>query len=543
MYFSVFALLLAASLQAQDLTEINRILDEMSQKLGTGASLVIQQNGTTIFSRSTVDSTPARTINIASASKWLSGFVLMTVVDEGKLSLDDTVDLYLPDFRGSTGKATVRQLFSMTSGFGPTDPSCVNDRRTTLEECAKQIATVAPAVPPGTGFIYGSTGMQLAARIAEIATGKRWADLFRERLVLPLGLTGTRVTLLQADSNPLIAGGCVSNATDYQRVLNVILNGGVHEGRRILSSKAIDAMLADQTRGARIIFSPYSQYDATQPGSGGTRYGIGNWQQTVSNNVLEESSSTGAFGFTPWIDYTRNLTGVLSILNDNPDVFPYYVRIREVLRTQIPSAKLIRRGVTNAANYSSGKLVPGEIATLLGDAIGATSPRVTISGLTAPILAASRNQLSIVVPFELAGRSGVDLKVNDLPSIVIPFETADPGLFTLSQDGTGLAAALNQPTAPGDIVVLYLTGTGALNPPGSNTGPATASLKQVVGKVEVEIDGRPAEVLYAGPSPGSIESLTQINARVPLATRSGNVSVKVRVDGIPDAGNALIAIR
>jgi uncharacterized protein (TIGR03437 family) len=237
------------------------------------------------------------------------------------------------------------------------------------------------------------------------------------------------------------------------------------------------------------------------------------------------------------------MTGVLSILNDNPDVFPYYVRIREVLRTQIPPAKLIRRGVTNAANYSSGKLVPGEIATLFGDAIGATSPRVTISGLTAPILAASRNQLSIVVPFELAGRAGVDLKVNDLPSIVIPFETADPGLFTLSQDGTGLAAALNQPTAPGDIVVLYLTGTGALNPPGSNTGPATASLKQVVGKVEVEIDGRPAEVLYAGTSPGSIESLTQINARVPQATRSGNVTVKVRVDGIPDAGNALIAIR
>lgn len=555
-----FLMTLGLCLRAQNFAEVDRIMDEMRQTLGAGATLVVQQNGATVYSRSTGDWSATRATSIASASKWLSGALLMTVVDAGEISLNDTVDRYLPEFTGPSGKATVRQLFSMTSGFGVNEPACVMDRSTTLEACARQIAGVSLALPPGTGFIYGSTGMQLAARIAEVATGKRWADLMRERLTGPLGMTSTRVSLLSADGNPLVAGGYVSSAQDYQRFLNMVLNGGVFEGRRILSSRAVDEMLADQTAGARIVASPYAQFDLTQPGAGATRYGIGNWRQTVTNGVLEESSSTGAFGFTPWVDFTRNLTGALSILNDNPNVFPFYRRIRDALRRQIPAAKLVRRGVTNAANYSAGRVVPGQICTIFGDGIGPEQlvvtdfaggrvplvlggTRVTVGGVEAPIFVAARNQLSVIVPFELAGRVSAELKVNALPGIVVPVEPSDPGLFTLSQDGNGLAAAVNVPASAGQVVLFYATGLGQTDPAGVTGGIAGATLKRVAGGVRVEIDGRQAEVLYAGTAPGLIEGLTQLNVLVPVGVRTGMVRVRLSVDGVVGSGDAMLQIR
>jgi uncharacterized protein (TIGR03437 family) len=523
-----------SSASAQNLSELDRILDEMRQSIGASATLLVQQNGQTIYSRSTGDWSATRAIPIASASKWLSGAVLMTVVDEGRLSLDHTVDRYLPEFTGPSGKATIRQLFSMTSGFGPTDPPCVNDRSTTLEACAKDLATVSLAIPPGTGFIYGSTGMQLAARIAEVATGRRWSDLQRERLYTPLGMTASRPALLNADSNPLVAGGYVSSAQDYQRFLNMILNGGVHEGRRILSSRAIDVMLADQTSNARIVFSPYQR----DPATADTRYGIGNWRQLVTNGVLEESSSTGAFGFTPWVDHTRNLTGVLSVLNDNPVVMPFYLRIREVLLRQIPKACLTRRGVTNAANYSAGRLVPGSIITVFGDNIGPVS-QLNIAGISAPVIASFPNQLSALVPFEIAGRNAAELRLNNLPPLQMPVDPTDPGIFTLAQTGNGPAAAL----ITGDIATIYLTGTGQTTAAGQTGAVATNDLKRVSAPIEITIANQPATILYAGTSPGSFEGLTQINLRLPANLPRALHPIRLTIGGITASGNPQLDLR
>lgn len=539
---------------------MDRILEEMRQALGVPATLVVQQGGVTIYSRSVGDSTAARSINIASASKWLSAAVVMSVVDEGKLSLDDTVDRYLPQFTGPSGKATIRQLFSMTSGYGTEDPDCVSNRRTTLEACAAEIARFPLAIAPGTGFIYGSTGMQVGARIAEVVTGKTWATLFRERLLTPLGMTGTRVSLLNQEDNPLIAGGYVSNAQDYQRFLNMILNGGVFDGRRVLSRRAVQDMLADQTGGVRIVYSPYTRYDDTRPSVGATRYGIGNWRQTVTGGVLEESSSTGAFGFTPWVDFSRNLTGTLSVLSDNQLVFPYYLRMRDAIRSRVAPARLIARGVTNAANYASGAVTPGEIVTVFGsnlgpqqavvaDFAGGKAPetlggvRVTMGGVVAPLLLASQNQLAVLVPFELAGRAAAEIRINDIAPIVVPVEPTKPGVFTLTQDGRGTVAAFGQPLAAGEALVLYLTGAGQTQTTGQTGGIAGTTLKRVVAPVSVTIDGRVAEVLYAGTSPGSVEGLVQINVIVPTGVRSGAAPLRVIVGGVEASGSPTVLLR
>ncbi|MDX2153865.1 MAG: serine hydrolase [Bryobacteraceae bacterium] len=528
-----FVALSAAAGTAQDFSSVEAILEEMQQRLGASATLVVSQNGRIVYSRSTGTWSASRAINIASASKWLSGAVLMTLVDRGELSLGDPVSKFLPHAAGAAGSTTVRQLFSMTSGHGRSEPPCLSDRTTTLAICADQIIAAPLAIPPGTGFIYASTGMQLAARLAEIATGKRWADLVRERLTEPLRMSSTRVSLLNQEGNPLVAGGYVSSASDYLRFLQMVLDGGVFEGRRVLSARAVEEMLADQTDGVPIVFSPYRvTYEAIQSGLGDTRYGIGNWRQRVHNGVLEESSSTGAFGFTPWTDYSRNMTGVLSVLNDNSDVVPYFLRIRTALAAVVPASPLLRRDVASAATREAGHVAPGELVTIPV----AEPARVTFDDLPARVEARATDRVTVTVPVELAGRVLTALRVDELPAISVPVSHAKPGLFTWTGNGDGLAIALEadgalhgplHPARPGSTLTLFRTGVG----------PNRA------GAIAVTIGGHDAEVRAVTASEDLPAGVAALTVLVPPTAPVGEARVRVASGGTWDRGGAVVLVR
>src|SRR5690606_19508230 len=97
-------------------------------------------------------------------------------------------------------------------------------------------------------FSYGGLSMQVAGAAAEVATGEDYIDLFAERLTTPLGMTNTRF-VLASDSNPRVAGGVESTASDFSRFMDMLANDGVDRftGTRILSSAAVKEMLTRQT--------------------------------------------------------------------------------------------------------------------------------------------------------------------------------------------------------------------------------------------------------------------------------------------------------
>jgi uncharacterized protein (TIGR03437 family) len=113
-----------------------------------------------------------------------------------------------------------------------------------------------------------------------------------------------------------------------------------------------------------------------------------------------------------------------------------------------------------------------------------------------------------------------------------------PGIFTLDASGSGLGAILNQdgtingpqnPAGPGSIIVIYATGGGLTDPAYEDGELSGLPLPYLKADVEVEIAGRPAEVLYAGGAPGLVAGVVQINARVPAdvpATGPHNVTFK-----------------
>jgi serine-type D-Ala-D-Ala carboxypeptidase/endopeptidase len=333
MHFLLFALLSLPALAQSpaDWRRLDAVFDRMYQDLGTGFAVELHRAGAPIYAKAYGNFTRDRQIPIASASKWLSGAVVLRAVDAGELTLDDTIGQYLPYFTGPSRTATIRQAFSHTAGFGPRDAACVMDRNTTLDECAREIATLDLLAPPGSIFVYGGSSMQAVGRVVEVATGRTWASLFNEMTAL-LGMRQTQAAAPRRDGNPMIGGGASSTAADYLRFLDMMQAGGVWQGRRVLSRAALLAILGDQTNQARIVFSPYMRV----PELGEVRYGIGNWREVVVEGKLQVSSSTGAFGFTPWIDWRHGVTGVIAILNDNPKVVPYYVEARQILDEILP---------------------------------------------------------------------------------------------------------------------------------------------------------------------------------------------------------------
>jgi CubicO group peptidase (beta-lactamase class C family) len=275
---------------------------------------------------------PDRVIPIASASKWLAGAVIMSLVDEGKLSLDDRVSKYLPGFTETKATITIRRLFSHTSGLPP-EARCRNDKRTSLEHCVNEIARMKLRAGPGEEFYYGGVSMHVAGRVAEIVSGQSWNNLFLVRVATPLGMTHSDFFAYGPTSNPRPAGDARSSADEYARFLQMILQRGSFDGKRILSEPSVLEMHNDQTGGARIAYTIYEKHAALDQSLPLARYGIGMWREKAdASGRLVEASSQGALGFSPWIDFERNLAGVLSVSSSFSRALPEYLAVKEQVR-------------------------------------------------------------------------------------------------------------------------------------------------------------------------------------------------------------------
>ncbi|HEY3951441.1 serine hydrolase domain-containing protein [Phenylobacterium sp.] len=262
---------------------------------------------------------------IASASKWMTASLVMSVVDEGKLKLDEPIGKRLPQFTGKAGQITLRQLLSFTAGQGGLRPDMFDlrqDPHISLAEAAAQVAARPLVDEPGTTFRYGGPSMQVAGALVEQATGKSWAALFRQRIAGPLGLSHTYwanplVPGLKPETvhNPNLQAGVYTTAEDYAKFLTMLAAGGVYHGRRILSAKAVDQMETWQTRGRTMAYVP--------PGAGKIdKYALGNWCDAVEGDGDRcwLVSSPGAYGTFPWIDRRTGLYGIFFLKHRLPAV-------------------------------------------------------------------------------------------------------------------------------------------------------------------------------------------------------------------------------
>ncbi len=261
---------------------------------------------------------------VASASKMVSGTVLLQLVDKGVLSLDTKTKNLLKDrnglaWNGNMGEIRLRDLLSFTSGISGDLPSS-DGSDITLDEAVLRIfeSQRATASVPGSYFYYGSTHLRIAARMAEVSTGKSWRQLFDENLRIPLGWSA--LSSYGGGTNPNPAGSLACTGLEYTRFLMMQLGGGLDGSNRLLSTSLVAQRRQDAFGpGTTLAYTPYALLQRIN------HYGFGNWVETQNGaapsntNPIQRVSSTGKFGWAPWIEVGGGQNWAALIMCQQPD--------------------------------------------------------------------------------------------------------------------------------------------------------------------------------------------------------------------------------
>jgi D-alanyl-D-alanine carboxypeptidase len=153
-------------------------------------------------------------MRIASAAKAFSGAVALSLVSEGKLSLNDTIGERLPELPKAWWEVTLRQLLNHTSGIP--DFSLEPDFQKALlasltkapppEELLSFVEDEDLLFDPGSEYHYSNSDNIVVALMAEAATGKSYEELLRELVYKPLGLKNTTLPRGPNLKKPFIHG-------------------------------------------------------------------------------------------------------------------------------------------------------------------------------------------------------------------------------------------------------------------------------------------------------------------------------------------------
>ncbi len=227
------------------------------------------------------------------------------------------------------------------------------------------------------------------------------------------------------------------------------------------------------------------------------------------------------------------------------------------------SPAIAEDGILGAFSSRILPLAPGKLVSIFGRGLGPEAPvtsgfdasgrlplntagvSVTVGGLPAPILFAWMNQVNIQVPYE-ASPGPAEVRVsyrgaagNTLRTSVQP---TSPELFPRSLHLDASLVSRDQPAEPGEILIFYATGQGATTPPSATGAIAVDVFPDPAAPVRLLIGGAEAEILFKGQTPGTAGTM-QINARVPLGTRSGAAPVVLEVGAVRSQDGVVADIR
>ena len=295
-----FMLFFQASFSQYDFKELDQKIIEKQKILGENVVAMVWKD-TLVYKKEIGGFTSKTQAPIASCSKWLTTALVMTFVDEGKISLDDKVSKWLPVF-AKYGKnyITIRHCLSHMTGI-QSEPIRLlklleRKRYKSLEEEVNDFAAKEIQANPGMEFRYSNIGLNIAGRVLEVITKKKFDQLMLMRIFRPLGMRNSTFTNFESAVDP--SGGAKSTANDYMNFLVMLLNNGMFNGQRILSEESIREMRQTKTKPELIKYAPKA--------AEGFNYALGAWviEQDKSSNATA-MTSPGLFGTWPMIDYCR----------------------------------------------------------------------------------------------------------------------------------------------------------------------------------------------------------------------------------------------
>ena len=305
----IFMLFLQSTFAQPDFSQLEKTLKQNEKQLGKDLVVAVQKEGKNIFLKESEDfkfKTPAP---IGTSSKWLTAALVMIFVDEGKLKLDDPVSKYVPVFgKYMKGYITIRHCLSQTTGLDTDATGIVKftqkSKFNTLEEEMEFFASKKLIVDnPGEAFSDGSVGMNMVGRVLEVITKKTFDRVAQEKLFRPLGMR-TASFYDEGGKAPNPSSGASCSAFDYLNFLQMIMNKGMFNGKKVLSEASVNYLLQHQFTEARIRYNP----DLTK----GWNYAAGSWiEEDNGSSWSNIYSGASAQGIWPWIDLKRKYAAIV----------------------------------------------------------------------------------------------------------------------------------------------------------------------------------------------------------------------------------------
>ncbi len=319
---------------------------------------------------------------IASMTKPITAFAVMMLQDEGRLSIDDPVSKYLPEFKGQmllkekseaqtvlvkpARAITIKDLLTHTSGLvsnSPLDADAIDVL--TLKEALITYALSPLQFEPGAKWSYCNPGINTLGRIIEVVSGEDYAHFLEKRLFNPLhmkdttfwpskselkrlatsykptadgkGLEATTIKYLtppfsDKKRTPLAAGGLFSTAEDLLKFYRMVLNGGELDKKRYLSKATLKLMTQNQTGDLKASFTE------------GMGMGLG-FHIVVTPTAVTATLSPGTYGHggahgtQGWIDPVKKTIHILLIQRaglKNGDASPMRQAFHEATAKMLP---------------------------------------------------------------------------------------------------------------------------------------------------------------------------------------------------------------
>jgi CubicO group peptidase (beta-lactamase class C family) len=327
-----FMLLLQPLTAQTNFTELDDLIAQKEKQLGTQLVALVWKDGKIIYKKDQKDFTINEALPVINSTSWLTAALVMTFVDEGKLSLDDNVAQYIPIFESYSKRyVTIRHCLSHTTGI-EASTSLKRGKFNSLEEEANVFASKRAIVKnPGQEFFYSNVGLNTAGRVLEvISKRKMFSQLMKDRIFKPLGMK--RPTMgdgMESSVNP--TSGVTISANDYMNFLIMLMNKGMFNGKRVLSEASVEELFKIQTNS---ILMKYVPKVAT-----GFQYALGCWvQEADASGKAIVISSPGILGAWPYIDRCRNYAAIFlpkKLLNE--DKKETYADLKEIIDSKILS--------------------------------------------------------------------------------------------------------------------------------------------------------------------------------------------------------------
>jgi CubicO group peptidase (beta-lactamase class C family) len=300
----IFLLLLQSSLSVHAQPDWNAVKAKMTanaKELEEEFVFVLSTADSTLLSMESKTFTAKSQAPVFLSSQWLTAALLFKLAEEGKLSIDDPVQKFLPEFgKYFKGYITIRHCLSQMTGIEPKERSLTGGLRkkyNTLEEEVNELVKLNIRTKPGTECWYStSVGINIAGRVAEVVTKKKFDILIKSKLLTPLGMRRTSFTDLSGGAlDP--SAGAQSTADDYLKFLRMLLNKGKVNQLPFLTEASVKDLLQLQASASKVVYNPIGEQRLG--------YAHGAWVLDNDNGTPVALCAPGLYGGWAMVDTCR----------------------------------------------------------------------------------------------------------------------------------------------------------------------------------------------------------------------------------------------